>query len=111
VSRIFKILARTEWEAALAAGHLAGSAVDRADGFIHFSTAGQARETARRHFRGQHGLVVLEVEADDLGTALRWEPSRDGDLFPHLHGPLDCARVLAVRDAPLGGEGVPDVDP
>jgi uncharacterized protein (DUF952 family) len=107
VSRIFKILPRTEWEAAHAAGAFQGSAVDRQDGFIHFSTAAQAQETARRHFAGQADLVVLEIEAEDLGNALRWEPSRGGDLFPHLYGPLDASLVRGVADAPLGADGVP----
>ncbi|WP_334163301.1 DUF952 domain-containing protein [Phenylobacterium sp.] len=105
--RIYKILSRDEWAAAQAGGRFEGSAVDRADGFIHFSTAAQAPETARRHFAGQADLVVLEVEADDLGEALRWEPSRGGDLFPHLYGPLDAARVLGVTEAPLGADGGP----
>jgi uncharacterized protein (DUF952 family) len=107
LSRIFKILPRPEWEDALARGVYEGSAVDRRDGFIHFSTAAQAQETARRHFRGQAGLVVLDVEGDDLGAALRWETSRGGDLFPHLYGALDAALVRAARAAPLDGEGVP----
>ncbi|HEX5378831.1 MAG TPA: DUF952 domain-containing protein [Phenylobacterium sp.] len=107
MTRIYKILSRQEWTAAQAAGVFEGSAVDRADGFIHFSTAGQAVETARRHFAGQTGLVLLEVEADALGAGLTWEPSRGGDLFPHLYGPLEVAQVLAVRDAPLGADGVP----
>ena len=84
MGRIYKILSRAEWAQAQAAGVFAGSAVDHADGFIHFSTAAQAPETARRHFAGQSDLVVLAIEADDLGAALVWEPSRGGDLFPHL---------------------------
>jgi uncharacterized protein (DUF952 family) len=100
VNRIYKILARAEWLAALEAGVFVGSAVDRADGFIHFSTAGQMEETARRHFAGQADLVVLEVEAESLGETLRWEPSRGGELFPHLYGPLDRAQVIAVGDLP-----------
>lgn len=107
MSRIYKILSRAEWEAARAAGRFAGSAVDRADGYIHFSTAAQAQETARRHFAGQPDLVVLEIESADLGAALRWEPSRGGDLFPHLYGPLDPAAVRGVVEAPLDGDGVP----
>jgi len=107
LSRIYKILPRAEWAQALEAGRFEGSAVDRQDGFIHFSTAVQAQETARRHFAGQADLVVLEVEAGDLGAALRWEPSRGGDLFPHLHGTLDAARVRHVTEAPLGEDGVP----
>jgi len=105
--RVYKILARGEWAVAVAGGSFEGSAVDLQDGFIHFSTAAQAQETARRHFAGQAGLVVLEVEADDLGAALRWEASRGGDLFPHLYGPLAVDRVRAVSDAPLGPDGVP----
>jgi uncharacterized protein (DUF952 family) len=109
LSRIYKILSRAEWQAAQAAGRFEGSAVDLQDGFIHFSTAAQASETARRHFAGQGGLVVLEVEADDLGAALRWEPSRGGDLFPHLYGPLDATRVRNVTEAPLGEDGTPQL--
>jgi len=107
LSRIYKILPRSEWTTAQAAGRFEGSAVDRADGFIHLSSAEQAQETARRRFAGQPDLVVLEVEADDLGPALRWEPSRGGDLFPHLYGPLDVELVRAVTDAPLGADGAP----
>jgi uncharacterized protein (DUF952 family) len=107
LSRIYKILARAEWSAAEAAGRFEGSSVDRQDGYIHFSTAAQAAETARRHFAGQADLVVLEVEADDLGPALRWEPSRGGDLFPHLYGRLDTAQVRRVVEAPLGPDGAP----
>lgn len=107
MGRIYKILTRGEWARAQTAGVFAGSAVDLADGFIHFSTAAQAAETARRHFAGQPDLVVLEIEADDLGEGLRWEPSRGGDLFPHLYGPLAVSRVRAVTDAPLGADGFP----
>ena len=104
---VYKILPRAEWEAALQAGRFTGSAVDMADGYIHFSTAAQAPETAARHFAGKVGLVVLEVEGDDLGEALRWEPSRGGDLFPHLYGDLPAAAVRRVLPAPLGDDGVP----
>jgi uncharacterized protein (DUF952 family) len=107
--KIYKILTRAEWAAAQAAGRFDGSAVDLRDGYIHFSTAAQAQETARRHFAGQPGLVVLELEADDLGPDLRWEPSRGGDLFPHLYVALPVERVLAVRDAPLDAEGAPQI--
>lgn len=104
---IYKILPRSAWESARSAGRFTGSEVDLADGFIHFSTAAQAGETAARHFAGQPDLVVLEVEGDDLGEALRWEPSRGGDLFPHLYGDLPAARVRRVLPAPLGEDGVP----
>jgi uncharacterized protein (DUF952 family) len=107
--RIYKILPQEDWRAAREAGEYAGSSVDRADGFIHFSTAAQCQETARRHFSGQPDLVVLEIEADDLGEALKWEPSRGGELFPHLYGPLNCRLVRDVREAPLGPDDMPRV--
>ena len=111
MSRIYKILTRDEWEAALKTRRFEGSAVDRQDGFIHFSTAEQAPETARRHFHGMDDLVVLEVEAQDLGHALRWEPSRGGDLFPHLSAHLDTYLVRGVSEAPLDADGAPQVAP
>jgi uncharacterized protein (DUF952 family) len=107
MTRIYKILPRAEWLAAQAAGRFEGSAVDREDGYIHFSTAAQVAETARRYFSGQSDLVVLEVEGDDLGGDLKWEPSRGGDLFPHLYEPLPAARVRAVHEAPLAEDGAP----
>ncbi|WP_372783449.1 DUF952 domain-containing protein [Phenylobacterium sp.] len=110
MSRIYKILPREAWEAALAQRRFDGSPVDLQDGFIHFSTAEQAQETARRHFAGQQDLVVLAVEADDLGSALRWEASRGGALFPHLYARLETALVRAVTEAPLGADGAPQVE-
>ena len=107
--RIFKILPRANWLEAQGAGRFTGSALDIYDGYIHFSTAAQAAETARRHFVGQADLVVLEVEGDDLGAALRWEPSRGGDLFPHLYGDLAARDVRAVHEAPLDEDGVPQI--
>jgi uncharacterized protein (DUF952 family) len=107
--RIYKILPRADWTAAHDARVFKGSAVDLADGFIHFSAAAQAQETASRHFAGQADLVVLEVEADDLGEALKWEPSRGGALFPHLFGALDVSLVRYVTEAPLGPDGAPQV--
>ena len=107
--RIYKILPRAEWAAAQAAGRFEGSAVDHQDGYIHFSTAAQAGETARRYFAGQADLVVLEVEGDALGDALKWEPSRGGDLFPHLYGVLLTGQVSAVHEAPLDAAGIPQI--
>jgi uncharacterized protein (DUF952 family) len=109
MGRIYKILPRSDWAVAQARGVFEGSPVDLADGFIHFSTAAQAQETARRHFTGQADLVVLALDAEALGANLKWEPSRGGDLFPHLYGPLDLAKVLAVTEAPLDADGVPQL--
>ena len=110
MTRIYKILQRVLWEEALTRGRFEGAGVDLQDGFIHFSTAPQAAETARRYFCGQSDLIVLEVESDPLGEALKWEASRGGDLFPHLYAPLDCSQVIAVYSAPLDDEGVPLLD-
>ncbi|HEY1560309.1 MAG TPA: DUF952 domain-containing protein [Caulobacteraceae bacterium] len=110
MSRIYKILQRVVWKDALVKGRFEGAGVDLQDGFIHFSTASQAAETARRYFRGQSDLVVLEVESDALGEALNWEPSRGGDLFPHLYASLACDEVIAIHSAALDEEGVPRLD-
>ena len=93
---IYKICDREEWEMALKHGQFAGSAVDRKDGYIHFSAVHQLLETARRHFAGRQGLVLLAVTAESLGSDLRWEKSRGGDLFPHLYAPLAVRHVDSV---------------
>lgn len=102
---IYKICAADLWRAAERAGAFAGAPVDRDDGFIHFSTAAQVRETAAKHFRGRPDLLLIAVEADALGAALRYEPSRGGALFPHLYGALPLAAVRRVEPLPLDGEG------
>lgn len=94
------------WEQARLRGSYGGSADDRRDGFIHFSTASQVRESAARHRRGVAGLLLVAVDADRLGPALKWEPARGGELFPHLHGPLDPALALAATPLPLGADGL-----
>jgi uncharacterized protein (DUF952 family) len=99
---IYKVCAAREWSDAVAAGVYRGSEVDRRDGFIHFSTEAQLSETLSRHFAGQRDLVLVEVDAGALGTALRWEPSRAGQLFPHLYGelPVTAARKVSAIEAP-----------
>ncbi|MEV4766871.1 DUF952 domain-containing protein [Micromonospora chokoriensis] len=97
---IYKLLSGTEWDDALAAGAFAGSALDRQDGFIHLSGGDQVVETARRHFAGVTGLTLLSVAEDRLGDALRWEPSRGGQLFPHVYGPLPVAAVVVAQALP-----------
>jgi uncharacterized protein (DUF952 family) len=109
MSLIYKILPRAAWDEAVAQGRFDGSPIDLQDGYIHFSTATQAQETAAKHFHGQTGLVVVAVEAEVLGAALRWEPSRGGQLFPHLYAPLDPALAKGVSEAPLGAENVPQL--
>jgi uncharacterized protein (DUF952 family) len=102
---IFKIVAAEAWRAARAAGVFLGAEVDRTDGYIHFSTAAQAPETAAKWFAGRADLTLVAVEADALGPALRWEPSRGGALFPHLYGALPLAAVVWARPLPLDADG------
>lgn len=105
MARIFKIVPARLWRAAEQIGVFYGAEVDRRDGFVHFSTADQVRETAAKHFAGQANLLLVTVEVDRLGDALRWEPSRGGALFPHLYGDLDLAAVAKVEPLPLGPDG------
>jgi uncharacterized protein (DUF952 family) len=101
----FKLIDAAEWTAALAAGRYDGSAVDQTDGYIHLSTAAQLAETARRHYAGRGGLMLLAVNAELLGQSLVWEPSRGGDLFPHLYSPLPIAAVGTVRALAVSDDG------
>ena len=101
----YKICDEDSWRRAEAAGCFEGAPVDLADGYIHFSTATQLRETAEKHFAGRSRLVLVAVEAEALGPALRYEPSRGGDLFPHLYAPLPLSAVLWTCALPLGEDG------
>ncbi len=103
---IFKIVPRALWPAPESGIRFRGSPVDLADGYIHFSTEQQVRETAARHFAGQADLLIVAVETARLGAALRWEPSRGGDLFPHLFADLPVEAVRWVAPLPLGADGV-----
>ncbi|MBI5201816.1 MAG: DUF952 domain-containing protein [Elusimicrobia bacterium] len=91
---IYKLLRPAEWEALAASGSFAGSPDDVRDGFIHFSTAAQVKETAAKHFANAPELVLAEIDDSALGTALKWEPSRGGQLFPHLYAALPAAAVV-----------------
>ncbi|MEN3385630.1 MAG: hypothetical protein V7608_5674 [Hyphomicrobiales bacterium] len=102
---IYKISDVALWNEAEHAGVFTGAPVDVADGFIHFSTAAQAAETAARHFAGRSDLVLVAVDADALGAGLRHEPSRGGALFPHLYGTLALSAVRWVKPLPLGPDG------
>lgn len=108
---IYKIMPRTSWAAALAAGTIdvAASADDARDGYIHLSAAHQAAETARRYFAGRGDLVLAAWCCGDLGAELKWEPSRGGDLFPHHYGPLPVKLARWVRPLALRDDGIPDI--
>jgi len=112
VATIYKIAPANLWLEAERTGAFTGAPVDLADGFIHLSTASQVGETAARHFAGQQDLVLVAVDADALGMALRHEPSRGGALFPHLYGTLALSAVRWVKPLPLGPEGhvFPELD-
>lgn len=102
---VFKIVPAALWHEAEAAGRFTGAGVDVADGFIHFSTAAQIRDTAAKHFAGVTGLLLAAVDTGAIAAALRWEPSRGGDLFPHLYESLPIAAVRWTAPLPLGGDG------
>jgi uncharacterized protein (DUF952 family) len=106
MTTIYKICQAAQWAEAERAGEFRGSAVDLIDGYIHFSTAAQAAETAAKHFAGMADLVLVAVSADALGSALRWEPSRGGALFPHLYSALPMPAVRWARPLPLGADGM-----
>jgi uncharacterized protein (DUF952 family) len=110
---IYKIVPASLWQNAKDAGIFEGAAIDLADGYIHFSTAPQAKETAARHFAGQKDLLLVAVDGDALGDRLVYEPSRGGDLFPHLYAPLEFSTVDFVVPLPLGPGGAhqfPDLE-
>jgi uncharacterized protein (DUF952 family) len=104
VTTIYKICPASLWQDAERIGVFRGSEVDLRDGFIHLSSAKQVAETAAKHFAGRDDLLLVRVDATKLGDRLKWEPSRDGALFPHLYGNLDLASVTRVDPLPLGAD-------
>jgi uncharacterized protein (DUF952 family) len=109
VRRIYKICPASAWRKAERQGVYRGSADDARDGFIHFSTASQLAQTAKKHFAGQSGLFLIEVDADALGERLRWERSRNDELFPHLFDELDLGAVTAVYDMRARCDGTHEI--
>ena len=114
MTTIYKICERAAWQEAKRAGVYHGSEVDRRDGFIHFSSAAQVAETAEKHFAGRADLMLVAVDGDALGSSLKWEPSRGGDLFPHLYAALPIKAVLwaqPLRDEVDGRRALPELKP
>ncbi len=105
VSTVYKICEQALWSTAENDGVFRGSAVDERDGFIHFSTAVQVAETAAKHFAGAADLILVAVDGDALGLALKWEKSRGGDLFPHLYAAMPLSAVLWARPLPIAADG------
>ena len=102
---IYKIVPEAIWREAAEAGRCAGAGVDLTDGYVHFSTAAQVRDTAAKLFAGQTGLLLVAVDAHALAGVLRWEPSRGGDLFPHLYQDLPMSAVQWAVPLPVGLDG------
>jgi len=100
VTTIYKICERTTWRLAERTGTYRGSAADARDGFIHFSTATQLAGTMANHFAGQRELLLVAVDADALGSSLKWERSRGGELFPHLYAALPLSAVCWTKPVP-----------
>ena len=98
---IYKIFRAPEWAELQARGETLGAPIDLADGFVHFSTAQQAAETAAKHFAGIEGLMLLALDGDAMGDALKWEVSRGDALFPHLYRALQLDEVLWAKPLPL----------
>jgi uncharacterized protein (DUF952 family) len=108
--RVYKIAKTADWRQASSSGSFVGSADDKRDGFIHLSAEHQLRGTLEKHFRGESDLVLIAIEAETLGSSLKWEVSRGGDLFPHLYGEIPIAETLWQRVLNLGTDGVPQLD-
>lgn len=102
---IYKVCSKAVWEEIRQLTLWNGSPHDLRDGFIHFSTASQLDGTVRKHYAGQTDLMLLAINAETLGDALQWEPSRGGDLFPHLYGPLPISTVASAQDLTVSTDG------
>lgn len=106
---LFHITTAAAWEQAKRAGEYRAPSLET-EGFIHLSTDQQWRRTAQRFFRGQAGLVLLTLREDRLVAEVRFEPA-DGDLFPHLYGPLNLEGVGEVAPFAVQADGAIDVPP
>ncbi|MFC4272401.1 DUF952 domain-containing protein [Sneathiella chungangensis] len=106
MTTIYHMADKREWMHALETGAYHGTAADKADGFIHFSTRETVVGSAAKHRAGVKNLLLISVDAGPLGAALKWEPARGGILFPHLYGPLDPALVRDAVELPLGPENL-----
>jgi len=114
LATIYKICPAALWQAAVETGVFEGSEVDRADGYIHFSTASQVASTLARHYAGATGLVIAAFDETKLAPPIRYEPARGGMLFPHLYGTFDPALALWVKPLALGPDGhhvLPELPP
>jgi uncharacterized protein (DUF952 family) len=107
---VFKIATDHEWSNAIASGIYEGSADDHRDGFIHLSSQHQLRGTLEKHFKGKGDLVLIAFEASTLAPDIKWEQSRDGDLFPHVYGKISVSKALWQRSLHNDDNGIPQID-
>jgi uncharacterized protein (DUF952 family) len=105
VAFIYKIVTAEQWRIAERDGVFTGAPIDLTDGYIHFSTARQVRETAAKHFAGQGDLLLVAIPTASIEDTLKWEVSRGGALFPHLYATLDPKLATWVKPLPLGVDG------
>ena len=101
----YKILTADQMHVLEHEGVFAGAPIDLADGYVHLSTAAQVAETLDKHFAGQAGLWLVVVDLEAMGDAVRWEPSRGGQLFPHLYAPLPLVAVTAYSEVHYEADG------
>ena len=92
---IYHITAAVAWREALESGQYRADSLGT-EGFIHCSTRDQVAATANLLFRGQNDLVLLEVDPTLLISELRYEPAPNGQLFPHIYGPIFVDAVKRV---------------
>jgi|SRR5581483_5797969 len=102
---VYKVMSQAEHQQMRRDGVFCGSPVDVADGYIHLSCASQLAATLDRHFSGVHGLMLVAVDLSQLGDAVRWEPARGGELFPHIYGRLPVGAVVAVAAVEREADG------
>lgn len=101
----YRILTGAQKDVLVRDGFFAGAPPDLADGYLHLSTADQLAATLDIHFAGRSDLWIAAIDLSCLGSAVKWEVSRGGQLFPHLHGPLEASAVIACRRVERDGNG------
>ena len=102
---IFHICKKKDWEVARANGFYSGAAEGNKDNFIHFSESKEVFESLEKYFSGCSDLILLTVRTELLGSALKWERSRGGKIFPHLYSSLPLNAVVEVQNIDVNSKG------
>lgn len=105
----YKIEAKDIWEQATDDGVYHGSVLDKKDGYIHLSTASQLQRTFSLHFAGRENLIVAAIDLDKLGEKIIWEPSRGGELFPHLYDSLPKSAIIETLSIVYDADGIGEI--